>query len=104
VECQQTLHWNVANYHSRNVWKETGEIPDYRELKNELKTHNKYKRLHSQSSQRVLEELAEAFNSNSCRGTERGNPMTERTRPATANKTTTTTKAVASTKNTHGAP
>jgi putative transposase len=28
-----------------------------------LKGHNKYKGLHSQSSQRVLEELAEAFNS-----------------------------------------
>jgi putative transposase len=32
-------------------------------LKHELKTHPTYKGLHSQSSQRVLEELAEAFNS-----------------------------------------
>jgi len=55
--------WNVANYHSRQVWDETGEIPDDSDLKSELKTHNKYKGLHSQSSQRVLEELAEAFNS-----------------------------------------
>ena len=55
--------WNVANYHSREVWDETGEIPDHGDLKDELKTHNKYKGLHSQSSQRVLEELAEAFNS-----------------------------------------
>ncbi|ELY61534.1 transposase, is605 orfb family [Natronococcus jeotgali DSM 18795] len=55
--------WNVANYHSREVWEETGEIPDDSDLKNELKTHPKYKGLHSQSSQRVLEELAEAFNS-----------------------------------------
>jgi putative transposase len=55
--------WNVANYHSREVWEETGEIPDHEELKDELKTHPKYKGLHSQSSQRVLEELAEAFNS-----------------------------------------
>ncbi len=55
--------WNVANYHSRNVWEETGEIPDHSDLKTELKTHTKYKGLHSQSSQRVLEELAEAFNS-----------------------------------------
>ena len=55
--------WNVANYHSRNVWEDTGEIPDHSDLKNELKTHPKYKGLHSQSSQRVLEELAEAFNS-----------------------------------------
>jgi hypothetical protein len=42
--------WNVANYHSREVWDGTGEIPDHGDLKNELKTHNKYKRLHSQSS------------------------------------------------------
>ncbi|MFW5900609.1 MAG: RNA-guided endonuclease InsQ/TnpB family protein [Halodesulfurarchaeum sp.] len=55
--------WNVANYHSRQVWEDTGEIPDHGDLKTELKTHNKYKGLHSQSSQRVLEELAEAFNS-----------------------------------------
>ncbi|MFP9061640.1 RNA-guided endonuclease InsQ/TnpB family protein [Natrialbaceae archaeon A-chndr2] len=55
--------WNVANYHSRQVWEETGEIPDHSDLKDELKTHSKYKGLHSQSSQRVLEELAEAFNS-----------------------------------------
>ena len=55
--------WNVANYHSREVWEDTGEIPDHGDLKTELKTHPKYKGLHSQSSQRVLEELAEAFNS-----------------------------------------
>jgi putative transposase len=55
--------WNVANYHSRQEWEETGEIPDHGDLKDELKGHNKYKGLHSQSSQRVLEELAEAFNS-----------------------------------------
>ena len=55
--------WNVANYHSRQEWNETGEIPDHGGLKDELKTHNNYKGLHSQSSQRVLEELAEAFNS-----------------------------------------
>ena len=55
--------WNVANYHSREVWEETGEIPGHSELKHELKGHTTYKGLHSQSSQRVLEELAEAFNS-----------------------------------------
>ena len=55
--------WNVANYHSRNVWDETGEIPDHGDLKYELKGHTNYNGLHSQSSQRVLEELAEAFNS-----------------------------------------
>jgi len=55
--------WNVANYHSRQEWEETGEIPDHGDLKKELKTHPKYKGLHSQSSQKVLEELSEAFNS-----------------------------------------
>ena len=55
--------WNVANYYSRQEWEETGEIPDHGNLKDELKGHTKYKGLHSQSSQRVLEELAEAFNS-----------------------------------------
>jgi putative transposase len=55
--------WNVANYHSRQVWDETGEIPDHGDFKHELKDHTTYNGLHSQSSQRVLEELAEAFNS-----------------------------------------
>jgi putative transposase len=54
--------WNVANCHSREVWEDTGEIPDHGDLKDELKCHSIYKRLHSQSSQRVLEELAEAIN------------------------------------------
>jgi len=55
--------WNVANHYSQQVWEETGKIPDHGDLKDELKGHPKYKGLHSQSSQRVLEELAEAFNS-----------------------------------------
>jgi len=55
--------WNVASYHSRQVWEETGEIPGHEGLKDELMTHSKYKGLHSQSSQRVPEEFAEAFNS-----------------------------------------
>ncbi|OYR86472.1 transposase [Halorubrum ezzemoulense] len=55
--------WNVANYYARSVWNDTGEIPDHGRLKDELKTHPNYNGLHSQSSQRVLEELAEAFTS-----------------------------------------
>jgi putative transposase len=55
--------WNVANYHARQVWDETGKIPDHKDLKRELKDHTKYNGLHSQSSQRVLEELAESFTS-----------------------------------------
>jgi len=66
--------WNVANYYSRQVWEDTGEIPDHGNLKDELKGHTKYKGLHSQSSQRVLEELAEAFNSWYSSDDERDNP------------------------------
>ena len=39
-----------------------GEIPDNGELKSDLKGHERYTDLHSQSSQRILEEVAEAFN------------------------------------------
>lgn len=53
--------WNVANYHVRQVWDKTGKIPDESELKSEVKEHSKFKGLHSQSSQKVLEELSEAF-------------------------------------------
>ena len=66
--------WNVANYYSRQQWEDTAEIPDHKELKDELKTHRKYKGLHSQSSQRVLEELAEAFNSWYSSDDDRDNP------------------------------
>ena len=66
--------WNVANFHSREVWEETGKIPDHSDLKHELKDHTKYDGLHSQSSQRVLEELAEAFNSWYGSNDERDNP------------------------------
>jgi len=91
--------WNVATYHSRNVWEETGEIPDHSELKDELKTHNTYKGLHSQSSQRVLEELAEAFNSwyKKRKSDSRANPPGYRKKPPTTNR------ADASTRNTREA-
>ena len=46
--------WNVVNYYARQQWDETGEIPEEKELKRELKTHPKYKGLHSQSSQKAL--------------------------------------------------
>jgi putative transposase len=54
--------WNVGRHYAQEQWDETGEIPDDGELKSELKSHERYTDLHSQSSQRVLEELAEAFN------------------------------------------
>ncbi len=53
--------WNVGRYYIQGRWDEDGEIPDEAELKSELKHHERYSDLHSQSSQRVLEELAEAF-------------------------------------------
>ena len=53
--------WNVGRYYAQERWDTTGEIPDDGELKAELKGHERYTDLHSQSSQRVLEELAEAF-------------------------------------------
>jgi putative transposase len=92
--------WNVANYHSRQVWDETGEIPDHGDLKRELKTHPAYNGLHNQSSQRVLEELAEAFNSwyGNRTSDERANP------PGTANAITTTPTAIASTNPTRVLP
>lgn len=55
--------WNVANYYARQQWNKTGEIPDEGEFKHELKNHSKYNGLHSQSSQKVLEELSQAFSS-----------------------------------------
>jgi putative transposase len=54
--------WNVGRYYAQGVWDDMGEIPDDGDLKRELKGHERYTDLHSQSSQRVLEELAEAFN------------------------------------------
>jgi len=55
--------WNVGRHYIERVWEETGEIPKGYELKTELKYHERYKDLYSQSSQQVLEELAEAFKS-----------------------------------------
>lgn len=55
--------WNVANWTTRRVWDEIGYIPEEGELKSYLKGSKVYQGLHSQSAQRVLEELAEAFQS-----------------------------------------
>ena len=54
--------WNVGRHYAQEQWNKTGEIPGDKELKSELKGHERYTDLHSQSSQRVFEELAEAFN------------------------------------------
>jgi len=53
--------WNVGRWTCDRVWSEIGHIPSHAELTAYLKTHERYDDLHSQSSQRVLQELAEAF-------------------------------------------
>jgi putative transposase len=53
--------WNVGRWVCDRVWSEIGRIPGHSELTAYLKSHDRYDDLHSQSSQRVLQELAEAF-------------------------------------------
>lgn len=53
--------WNVARWTAGRIWDETGQIPGDSVLKAYLKGRGHYVDLHSQSSQRVLEELDEAF-------------------------------------------
>ena len=53
--------WNVARWTAGRVWDACGQIPDDGVLKSYLKGSERYVDLHSQSSQRVLEELDEAF-------------------------------------------
>jgi putative transposase len=54
--------WNVGRWTISRVWDELDYIPEHDELTGYLKSHERYDDLHSQSSQRVLQELAEAFN------------------------------------------
>ncbi|MEZ3163867.1 transposase [Halorubrum sp. RMP-47] len=54
--------WNVGRWTCSRIWDEIGHIPNHNELTAYLKSHERYDDLHSQSSQRVLQELAEAFN------------------------------------------
>jgi putative transposase len=55
--------WNVARWTCDRIWDETGTIPDHGVLKAYLKNHERYADLNAQSSQAILEELAEAFES-----------------------------------------
>ena len=55
--------WNVARWTCGRIWDETGTIPDHSTLKAYLKSHERYADLNAQSSQAILEELAEAFDS-----------------------------------------
>ncbi len=42
--------WNVGRYYIQQRWNDDGEIPDEAELKSELKDHERYSDLQSQSS------------------------------------------------------
>ncbi|MFC4544456.1 RNA-guided endonuclease InsQ/TnpB family protein [Halosolutus amylolyticus] len=53
--------WNVARWTADRIWHETGHIPGHAELSAYLKNHERYADLNAQSSQRVIQELAEAF-------------------------------------------
>ena len=55
--------WNVARWTVERIWSETGHIPGHAELSSYLKSHERYADLNSQSSQRIIQELAEAFSS-----------------------------------------
>ncbi len=54
--------WNVARWTVGRVWDACGQIPEDGALKSYLKSHERYADLNAQSSQKVLEELSEAFN------------------------------------------
>ncbi|WP_232700824.1 RNA-guided endonuclease InsQ/TnpB family protein [Halobacterium wangiae] len=73
--------WNVGRWVCDRVWSEIGHIPGHNELTTYLKSHERYADLHSQSSQRVLQELAEAFTGwygKRRNGDKRANPPTYR--------------------------
>ena len=55
--------WNVARWTVDRVWDAVGEIPDVGPLKSYIKTRKCWKNLNSQSSQKVIEELSDAFQS-----------------------------------------
>ncbi|EMA52314.1 RNA-guided endonuclease InsQ/TnpB family protein [Halococcus thailandensis] len=53
--------WNVGRWTAQRVWDACGQIPSGFDLQAYLKGSERYVDLHSQSSQRVLAELDEAF-------------------------------------------
>ena len=55
--------WNVARWTVDRVWDAIGEIPDVGPLKAYMKTKDCWKNLNSQSSQKVIEELSDSFQS-----------------------------------------
>jgi transposase, IS605 OrfB family, central region len=55
--------WNVGRWTIQRVWDAIDYIPESEELTSSLKGHVNYTNLHSQSSQKVLQELSDAFHS-----------------------------------------
>jgi len=55
--------WNVARWTADRVWEATDEIPDEGTLKAYMKTRDCWKDLNAFSSQKVIEELSDAFQS-----------------------------------------
>jgi len=55
--------WNVARWTADRIWDATGEIPDAGVLKSYMKNQQCWKDLNAQSSQKVIEELSDAFQS-----------------------------------------
>lgn len=53
--------WNIGVWTTRRIWSEVGEIPEEDVLKAYLKKHPRWKDLPAYSSQRILEELADAY-------------------------------------------
>jgi putative transposase len=75
--------WNVARWTAERIWSETGRIPGHAELSSYLKSHERYADLNAQSSQRVIQELAEAFKGwygHRQNGNEKANPPAYRKR------------------------
>ncbi len=55
--------WNVALYHSRQVWERKGKIPHAFKVQEEVQSHYWYKHLPSHTAQAVLQELWQAYKS-----------------------------------------
>ena len=55
--------WNVARWTADCIWVETGEILEEGMLKTYMKNQAYWKDLNAQSSQKVVEELSDAFQS-----------------------------------------
>lgn len=55
--------WNVALYHSRQVWGETGEIPSAYDTQKAVQEHYWYKQLPTHTAQAATQELWQAYKS-----------------------------------------